>query len=203
MSSNPPRSRPPRSRLIADATRLRSLLLADAEGGGLAPGNPKLLLLSGLPGTGKSTFARKLVACHPFLVVESDRLRKALVAKPEYTAVEHARVFRACHWLIDEFLAQGYPVLHDATNLVHRNRRPVMAIARKRNVPLAIVVVSAPSEVVRKRLRDREAGLDQETWSDAGEEIYSRMVPVWQPVKGRHIAVDTSKRYKAGPSTGP
>ena len=102
------------------------------------------------------------------MVLESDRLRKALVSLPQYTAFEHSRVFRACHTLIGEFLGKGYPVLLDATNLGQRNRRPVIALARRHEVPLAIVVVAAPPEVVRQRLLDREAGSDPDTWSDAG-----------------------------------
>ncbi len=168
-------------------------MLADARASNLRPGNPRLLMLAGLPGAGKSRFAREVTARVPFLVLESDRLRKALVGQPQYTPVEHARVFRACHRLLDEFLAQGYPVLFDATNLGERNRRPVYAIARKRGVPLAVAVVTAPSEIVRQRLRDREAGLDTNTWSDASWLIYSRMAPAWEPVRRPHILVDTSE----------
>ena len=149
-------------------------------------------MLAGLPGSGKSTFAREVTSREPFLVLESDRLRKTLVGKPAYTADEHSRVFRACYRLIDEFLGQGFPVLMDATNLAQRNRRPVIAIARKHDAPLGIAVVTAPNSVVRQRLQEREAGMDPDTWSDAGFDIYTRMAPAWQPVRQRHFEVDTS-----------
>ena len=177
----------------ADTARLRAVLLSDARDLDLRSGSPRLLMLAGLPGVGKSAFARKVTSCCSFLKVESDRLRKALVPQPQYTPDEHRRVFRACHRLLDELLGQGYPMLFDATNLTERNRRPVYAIARKRGVPLAIAVVTAPPEIVRQRLRDREAGLDPETWSDAGWDIHSRMAPAWEPVRRPHIAVDTSE----------
>lgn len=176
-----------------DTARLRAVLLSDARHLELLPGSPRLLMLAGLPGVGKSAFARAVTSRCPFLKVESDRLRKALVPQPQYTPDEHRRVFRACHRLLDELLGQGYPMLFDATNLTERNRRPVYAIARKRGVPLAIAVVTAPPEIVWQRLRDREAGLDPETWSDAGWDIHSRMAPAWEPVKRPHILVDTSR----------
>ncbi len=184
---------PDRNGLNADVSRLRPLLMSDARKLGLAPGKPKLLMLAGLPGSGKSSFARSLTKCCPFVVLESDRLRKTLVPRPEYTAVEHSRVFRACHRLIDEFVGKGYPVLLDATNLGQRNRRPVIAIARKHDAPLAIVVVTAPRQVVHERMMEREAGMDPETWSDAGFDVYSRMAPAWQPVRTPHFQVDTSQ----------
>ena len=167
-------------------------MLDDARAAGLCPGRPRLLMLAGLPGAGKSAFAREVASQCPFLTLESDRLRKSLVPEPQYTPDEHRRVFRACHRLLDELLGQGYPLLFDATNLTERNRRPVYAIAQKRGAPLAVAVVTAPLEIVRQRLRDREAGLDPETWSDAGWEIHSRMAPAWEPVKRPHIKVDTS-----------
>ena len=182
-----------RSSFGADVSRLRARLLADAKSAGLVPNNPRLLMLAGLPGSGKSTFAREIVSRQPFLVLESDRLRKILVARPQYTAEEHSRVFRASHRLIDEFLEKGYPVILDATNLGQRNRRPVVAIARKHNAPLAIAVVAAPPDLVMQRLTEREAGMDPSTWSDAGVEIYSRMAPAWQPVRHQHFEVDTSR----------
>lgn len=183
----------PRSNFRDDLCRLRTRLLEDASSIGLLPDNPRLLMLAGLPGSGKSTFAREIISRQPFLVLESDRLRKTLVPRPQYTADEHSRVFRACHRLIDEFLGQGYPVILDATNLGQRNRRPVMAIAQKHGAPLAIAVVTAPPEVARQRLAEREAGMDPGTWSDAGIAVYSRMEPAWQPVRGTHFEVDTSR----------
>ena len=175
-----------------DIARLRAVLLSDARSLDLRPGDPRLLMLAGLPGSGKSALAREMSSRCPFLILESDRLRKVLVPHPQYTPDEHRRVFQACHRLLDELLGQGYPLIFDATNLTERNRRPVYAIVRKRGVPFAIAVVTAPPEIVRQRLRDREAGLDPETWSDAGWDIHSRMAPAWEPVKRRHFAVDTS-----------
>ena len=181
------------SGLTADIGLLRSLIAGDIRKSRIAPGRPKLLMLAGLPGSGKSTLAREITAQEPFLVLESDRLRKSLVGQPEYTAGEHRRVFRACHRLIDEFLGKGFPVLLDATNLNQRSRRPVLAIARKHHAPAAVAVVTAPAETVRQRLEVREAGLDPQTWSDAGWEIYSRMAPAWQAVSSDHFLVDTSR----------
>ena len=176
-----------------DVSRLRQVLQADIQAMSLRPGNPKLLMLAGLPGSGKSTFAREIVSRLPLLVLESDRLRKLLVGNPQYTAQEHSRVFRAIHLLLDEFLRQGFPVILDATNIAERNRRPVYAIARRLGVPLSVVVVTAPAQAVRQRLADREAGLDPTGWSDANWTIHCRMAPAWEPPKRPHILVDTSR----------
>lgn len=157
------------------------------------PGPPILVALSGLPGTGKSHFASELSKNIPFLVFESDRVRKLLVAKPRYSRGEHARVFSVCHLLIEEYLARGCRVLFDATNLTEAFRQPLYEICQRVGVPLVLVKFSAPRQVVRERLEHRSEGLDPATYSDASWLIYCRMAPYEEPIEGRHITVDTSQ----------
>ena len=174
----------------ADAALLRTVLDADRMPGGA--GMPRLLVLAGLPGSGKSYVARRVVERAPFLVVETDRLRKALTGRPRYTRGENRRLFAACHLLVAQFLGCGFPVLFDATNLTHRSRQPLYRIAESLGVPLAVVEVTASKETVRRRLSAREAGLDTESNSDAGWLVYCRMVPAWEPISREHHTVDTS-----------
>ena len=49
------------------------------------PAQPLLLAMCGLPGTGKSYFAARLAERVPFLILETDRLRKVLVEHPKYS----------------------------------------------------------------------------------------------------------------------
>ena len=154
---------------------------------------PILVVLSGLPGTGKSHFARELTRLAPFFVVESDRVRKLLVPKPKYTPGEHSRVFKVCHLLIEENLAQGRRVLFDATNLTESFRRPLYLICDRLSVQLTILRFTAPVEVVRRRLADRVLGLNSEDNSDAGWPIYCRLSPYEERIQRQHLTVDTSE----------
>lgn len=79
---------------------------------------PPLIVVSGLPGTGKSFFCRKLVERLPFLILSSDTLRRILFSSPRYTESENKRLFPTCHALIEELLRKGIPVIFDATNLL-------------------------------------------------------------------------------------
>lgn len=157
------------------------------------PQQPLLVAMCGLPGTGKSYFAAKLTGQVPFLVLETDRLRKVLVEHPKYTTGEHRRVFRSCYYLIEEYLSNGYSVLFDATNLNEEFRTYLYDISDFTGAPLAVVQVTAPKDTVRRRLKQRKANRHADTYSDAGWLIYTRLAPVEEPVRRDHYAVDTSK----------
>ena len=151
-----------------------------------------LVALSGLPGTGKSHFAKELTKRVPFMVLESDRIRKLLTSKPNYTGQEHSRVFAVCHLLIEDYLAQGRRVIFDATNLTEAFRRPLYRICRRLSAPLLLVWCTAPPDIVRARLTERAAGLYQGGFSDAGWPIYRRLAPYEECIEGPHFTVDSS-----------
>ena len=176
----------------ADADILRTVLDGDLARMEQPSAGPVLLVMAGLPGAGKSHFAKRLVERLSFLVLETDRLRKVLVPSPRYTLGEHRRLFDSCHLLIEEYLKNGYPVLFDATNLTEMFRVPLYRIAGSLGIPMAIVEVTAPREVVRRRLRSREAGLDRDSNSDAGWLIYCRMASAWEPIHRKHYTVDSA-----------
>ena len=156
------------------------------------PSQPLLVAMCGLPGTGKSHFASKLSEEVPFLIMETDRLRKVIVPHPKYTTQEHRRVFNSCYQLIVYYLVNGYSVLFDATNLNEDFRSHIYDISETTAAPLAIVHVTAPKNTVRRRLKERKANRYSNTYSDAGWLIYTRMVPVEEPVQREHYAVDSS-----------
>jgi len=157
------------------------------------PKQPLLVAMCGLPGTGKSYFAAKLTEQVPFLILETDRLRKVLVERPKYSTQEHRRVFRSCYQLIQYYLINGYSVLFDAANLNEEFRSYLYDIAEATQAPLALVHATAPQSTVRRRLKQRKADRHAKTYSDAGWLIYTRMVPVEEPVQRDHYALDTSK----------
>ena len=112
--ATPAQSQPDPSRVAADVLSLRRALspdIRDYQSGGHH--GPYLVILSGLPGTGKSYFANCLNGRLSFLTVGSDRMRKTLVPEPKYKRSEHIRVFAACHRLIEELLGEGYRVIFD------------------------------------------------------------------------------------------
>ena len=177
------------TQLAADAQRLSETL-------GQLPEpmvKPAFIIVSGLPGTGKSYFCRKLVERLPFLILESDVLRKTLFPTPTHSPPESARLFQAIHNLIERLLKKGIPLILDATNLSERYRERLYNIADRLNARLIIVRVEAPSEVVRQRLKVRSEGTSSADHSDADWLVFQKMQTSVQRISRNHFAVDTSR----------
>ncbi len=154
---------------------------------------PSLIVISGLPGTGKSYFARRLAERVPAAIVESDAMRKALFPTPWYTPEESQRMFHATHVLIEDLLRRGISVIFDATNLMEHHREPLYNIAERLKAKLVIVKVEAPPEVVRERLRRRAESPEAGEKSDADWEVYRKMLGDREKIRRNHFVVDTSR----------
>lgn len=157
---------------------------------------PVLILVSGLPGTGKSHFSRRLAGRLPYLVLESDALRKQLFPAPAYSREESARLFRAVYRLIDDLLGRGIPLVFDATNLEERHRQRLYRIADKRGAKLIIVGVKAPEALVYKRLAARARRRPAGEHSDADWAVYRKLKPTAEEIGRRQFIVDTSRDIK-------
>ena len=127
------------------------MLRASLPEGPASVARPVLVVVSGLPGSGKSYFSRRLVERMPLLILESDALRKVLFPTPSYDRAESARLFEACYSLIDELLVRGVPILLDATNLIEGHRERLYNIAHRRDAKLVLVHVKASPEIVYER----------------------------------------------------
>lgn len=154
--------------------------------------HPILLMVSGLPGTGKSYLVRRLVERMPFVVVETDFIRKTLFPRPTYSAKESGLVHMVAHALIERLLNKGLRVIFDATNLVEFQREYVYHLADKAGARLLIVRTVAPEEVVRERLARRQKARDPHDLSDADWHVYKRMQRRQQPIGRPHVVIDTS-----------
>jgi len=175
------------TQLLSDVQRLMESLgqLPEPEA------EPVLIVVSGLPGTGKSYFCGKLAQRLLFVILESDAFRKVLFSSPDYSQQESARLFRAYHSLIESLLRKGISLILDATNLVERYRERLYSIADRLNVKLLLVRVEAPPQVVHERLKSRPK--DLENHSDADWGVYQKMKPSVQRIGRKHYAVDTSR----------
>ena len=153
---------------------------------------PALILMAGLPGSGKSTFARRLAVETGAVLLESDALRQLLFGGPTHQASESRALFAAMFDAAGKLLRSGYTVIIDATNLKRSDRRPAHELASATGAHLVIAQTVAPEAAILDRLDRRAAGFDPADHSLAGVAVYRHMAEEAQPILEDHWQIDTS-----------
>lgn len=133
----------------------------------------RLILTHGTSGTGKSRLSAILRERIPLIHIRSDLERKRLIGLPAgarsgfgsnegiYSAEASDRTYTHLRELAETILDAGYSPLVDATFLQASRRTPFLDLASEKGCPCIILDLTAPDDVLRKRVRDRDAkGLD-------------------------------------------
>lgn len=176
--------------LAASMHRLAAERLADAA--------PRLVIVGGGPGTGKSTLARGLSDAAGLSYVGSDIVRKELAGlSPQdragapagegiYTPEMSERTYREMERRAEVLLSHGEPVVLDASFTREADRAMARELARRRRVDLVELCCEVDRATALQRVGDRSGDP-----SDADEEIVEHMGSLAEPWPEATV-IDTS-----------
>lgn len=123
----------------------------------------KLILIAGLPGSGKSTVARTFAQKYGATHFNSDQVRRELGLWGSYRPSDKLAVYEALLDRAEEALAVGKTVVVDSTFFKAALRRPFVELAENQGVVVKWVLVTASVEKLRLRVSvprpDSEADL--------------------------------------------
>jgi aminoglycoside phosphotransferase family enzyme/predicted kinase len=160
-------------RVALEAGSMRYIRLAESF---MRPVRPRLFIMHGLAGSGKSTIAQWLVENLGAFRIRSDVERKRLhglgadartQSSPNsgiYTAESSGRTYERLLAIARAVLGSGYSVVVDAAFLSAGPRARFHALAAEIGVPFEIVSCHAPRATLERRVLEREA-----TGKDASE----------------------------------
>ena len=132
----------------------------------------KLIILVGLPGSGKSTYAHKLMESDPTSHwFSSDSIRKELYGD-ESIQGDPNKVFQVLHQRVKSYLTTDSTAIYDATNVNRKSRKQIISIAKSLCVPIEAHIVWCPYEVCVQRDANRERTV--------GEDVIKKFTD-WRP----------------------
>jgi aminoglycoside phosphotransferase family enzyme/predicted kinase len=150
---------------------------------------PCLVLIAGLPGSGKSVLARVLRETGNFVWIRSDEIRKRLagldplasgkseVGEGLYSREWTDRTYDACLSRAADVCKAGGRALVDATFVDADRRREFVEAAIEWGVPAHMLITEVPADVIRDRLAKRTGDPSDADWT-----VYQAAAARWAPV---------------------
>jgi predicted kinase len=188
----------------ATARQLTGVTLRHLRAGAIT-----VVLIGGLPATGKSALAGALASRLGCTVLSSDRVRKELagVSPGEHSAADYGAGIYAPHWTERTYtellrraarlLAMGESVILDASWVSAGRRSAAASVAEAASADLVQLCCTAPSGITMQRMSRR-----QDDVSDASPVVAAQMAAVQEPWP-EAIILDTSGEGDDADLAGP
>ncbi|PIQ92569.1 MAG: kinase [Parcubacteria group bacterium CG11_big_fil_rev_8_21_14_0_20_39_14] len=153
----------------------------------MASSKPKLIIVCGLPGTGKTTTARRLAVKINGVLLRTDEIRRRFSKKRRYTSKEKQRVYNVMFFRAKRLLQAGKNVVLDGTFAKKKNRELARKIAKELGVNFQIIEVICDENIVKQRISKRFA--DE---SEAKFKHYLEHKKIFEPISEKHIIINTT-----------
>lgn len=140
----------------------------------------QVIVIFGLPGSGKSYLAQNLAVKLHADYISSDSLRKELMAKATYTLDEKEMVYQQMFKRASEALINGRAVVLDGTFYKDSWRQGVKEFSES---PPVFIQIKADSEVIRQRLSKKRVD------SDADFAVYKLIESQFEPFTQEHLVL--------------
>lgn len=138
-------------------------------------------MVTGLPGTGKSTFAAHLSEAIGAQHLNTDIIRDAMGKRGSYDANTKATVYDEMLRQAAQLLQAGQSIIIDGTFYQKKLRQPYLELSHKLNIPIYWLEVKAAEEVVRTRVSHRRM------YSEADFEVYLKIKSQYEQLDAPHL----------------
>jgi len=152
-----------------------------------------LVLVCGLPGTGKTTVAKRIAEETKSTHLNTDIIRKDILADPKYTEEEKEMIYNLLFNMAEKLLSAGSKVVIDGTFYRKELRDKVRSIAEKTKKKFRMVEVTCAEDILKERIEKRKKN---ESFSDADFDIYLKIKEQFEPIKEKHTVLMTDRGWE-------
>lgn len=145
-----------------------------------------LVIIFGLPGTGKSFFGEKLSKHLDWEYINSDRIRHALNLRGKYEASDKKKVYEAIFQKAKELLGRNKNIILDATFSDHKQLAEAKELAYNMGKEIKLIEMKADEQTIKERISKKRK------YSEAGFDIYEKIKNEFDPIKEPHLVLDSS-----------
>ena len=118
----------------------------------------KLFILIGIPCSGKSTYAKKVILNNPnTILISTDEIRKQLTGVYLFSEKTNLLVMKTAKKMVYQALMHGVDVIYDATNTNKNYRKSIIGISKKTSSQTIGVVFKTPVTVCLRRNTERNS----------------------------------------------
>lgn len=147
---------------------------------------PAVILVGGLPGSGKTTFARALANRLDIRHINSDEIRARHDLLGDYSAATKNKVYQLMLQQVETWILQELAVVIDATFYLRQHRKDFIALANQHRLPLFFFLITADEAVIRERVARKRP------LTEADFAAYQDVKAVFEPLVIPYCALDSS-----------
>lgn len=149
-----------------------------------------LVLVCGLPLTGKTYFAKALSKKLKAIHLNTDAIRKKLLRKPSYTEREKLFVYNHLFKQLDSIARKkNAKVIVDGTFYKKSLRDKIKRIALKNNQKLVVIELIASLKTIKKHFLHKKRFTNE---SNADLNTFFLIKKQFQPIKERHLRINSA-----------
>lgn len=142
-----------------------------------------LIMVMGLPGTGKSTFAKALAASMQGNHYNTDVIRERLGLRGKYDAQSKQKVYEELLLATERTITQNAIAVVDGTFFQATLRQPFLDLIDRLEKDIYWIELKAPEQVIKERVNKKRR------YSEADFKVYLDIKALFEPLQVEHLVL--------------
>jgi predicted kinase len=145
----------------------------------------RIIIVCGLPGTGKTTFAAALADALKAVHLNTDKIRWAMGKQGLYSVVLKTAIYESMAFRAKDALVDSRDVVLDGTFYKRKFRKPFFQLGEKFNAPITWIEIIASDETIRQRVSHTRP------FTEADYQVHQKVKQALDPYPPDRLVLDS------------